>query len=312
MFFLFFCIRELFWCNHWSWTGFSLQHLRHMNFSLPAIKAQLLYSHMPYHNDTIINRRRKTSLTKYIPLNLFARFKGFCGVLLWEGAGDRTETAIFWPHSYGHQRWVFLILLMLNQRPRGQLCWVMAFFTASYQQLLWISNSIGRPDPLLPGVAFPTTFYLLTPSTSNWNSDFLSWLSYIIVQRPLNRLLDLWNGVWSSSSGNNCHAVHRSLSSGESVYECTMGIFFSSSHFISQFPPTQFPLITATRMCHFLPVHHLEWHFWPGRRSKYNTTCTERKMVENTDVLQTKRSRALQHGNNGGVTHPWYGYVNHT
>ena len=31
---------------------------------------------------------------------------------------------------------------------------------------------------------------------------------------------------WSSSSGNNCHAVHRSLSSGASVYECTMGIFF--------------------------------------------------------------------------------------
>ena len=38
--------------------------------------------------------------------------------------------------------------------------------------------------------------------------------------------------VWSSSSGNNCHAVHRSLSSGASVYECTMGIF-CSSHFIS-------------------------------------------------------------------------------
>ena len=32
--------------------------------------------------------------------------------------------------------------------------------------------------------------------------------------------------VWSSSSGNNCHAVHRSLFSGVSVYECTMGIFF--------------------------------------------------------------------------------------
>ena len=29
--------------------------------------------------------------------------------------------------------------------------------------------------------------------------------------------------VWSSSSGNNCHAVQRSLSSGASVYECIMG-----------------------------------------------------------------------------------------
>ena len=45
-------------------------------------------------------------------------------------------------------------------------------------------------------------------------------------------------------------------------------IFFTSSHFISQFPPTRFPLITATRMCHLLPVHYLEWHFWPGQQVK--------------------------------------------
>ena len=24
----------------------------------------------------------------------------------------------------------------------------------------------------------------------------------------------------------------------------------------------------ATGMCHFLPVHHLEWHFWPGQKLK--------------------------------------------
>ena len=76
--------------------------------------------------------------------------------------------------------------------------------------------------------------------------------------------------VWSLSSGNNCHAVQRSLSSGASVYESIMG-FFSLSHFVSQFLPTRFPLLTAIGMCHFLPVHHLEWHFGPGRRSKYNT-----------------------------------------
>ena len=67
--------------------------------------------------------------------------------------------------------------------------------------------------------------------------------------------------VWLSSSGNNCHAVYRSLSSGASVHECTMGIFFTSSHFISQFPPTRFPLITAIRMCHLPPVHHLGMAF---------------------------------------------------
>ena len=50
--------------------------------------------------------------------------------------------------------------------------------------------------------------------------------------------------------------------------------FVTSSHFISQLPPTRFPLITDIRMCYFLPVHHSEWHFWPGRRSKYHTVFT--------------------------------------
>ena len=50
------------------------------------------------------------------------------------------------PHSYGRQRCVFLVLLMLNRRPWGPLCWVLAFFTASYQHLLWSLNSIRVPE----------------------------------------------------------------------------------------------------------------------------------------------------------------------
>ena len=60
--------------------------------------------------------------------------------------------------------------------------------------------------------------------------------------------------VWSSSSGNNCHAVHRSLSSGASVYECIIG--FTLSHFISQIHPRDLFRLLAIGMCHFLPVHH--------------------------------------------------------
>ena len=44
--------------------------------------------------------------------------------------------------------------------------------------------------------------------------------------------------------------------------------FFTSSHFISQFPPTRFPLITAIRMCHLLPVHHLGMAFLVGSKAK--------------------------------------------
>ena len=131
-------------------------------------------------------------------------------------------------------------------------------------------NSIGGPEPLRSGVAFLTTSFLLTPSPTVW---LLSWLSYIIVQRPHCRLLDLWNrmfdrhqaGITVMQFTGHSLPVHQPMS-------VPWKFFFTSSHFISQFPPTLFPLITAIRMCHFLPVHHLEWHFWPGRRSKYNTT----------------------------------------
>ena len=67
-------------------------------------------------------------------------------------------------------------------------------------------------------------------------TDFLSSPNYIVVQSPTQYLpmtchRDVsfppfleWH-VWSSSSGNNCHAVHRSLSSGASVCECTAGFY---------------------------------------------------------------------------------------
>ena len=59
-------------------------------------------------------------------------------------------------------------------------------------------------------------------------TDFLSSPSYIIVQSPTQYLpitghQGISLHVWLSSSGNNCHAVHRSLSFGASVCGCTAG-----------------------------------------------------------------------------------------
>ena len=154
---------------------------------------------------------------------------------------------------------------MLNQRPRGSLCWVMAFFTASYQHLL---NSSEPQGPFgLMWLSLPQLVYNCVRSlTGTVLTSILTELynSSMPTQSPTRSLKSY---VWSSSSGNNCHAVHRSLSSGASVYECTMGIFFSSSHFISQFPPTRFPLITAIRMCHLLP-----WNGIFGRVEGQNIT----------------------------------------
>ena len=112
-------------------------------------------------------------------------------------------------------------------------------------------------------------YYLQTPTRWYGHASTTLQLLPISSDRDVSLPLPLEWPVWSSSSGNNCHVVQGSLSSGASVYESIMGFFFfTSSHFISQFRPTLFPFITAIRMCHFLPVHHLEWHFGPGQQVK--------------------------------------------
>ena len=156
---------------------------------------------------------------------------------------------------------------MLNRRPWGPLCWVLAFFTASYQHLLWTPNSIGVPEGPLGRV------WLSLPHLgSNWPGTPLARrtkLSYIIVRRPL----DLWNqmfnrhqaGITVMQFRGHSLPVHQSMS--------VPWEFFSSSHFISQFPPAWFPLITAIRMCHLFPVHHLGM----AKRSKYNMGTNNKK-----------------------------------
>ena len=89
-------------------------------------------------------------------------------------------------------------------------------------------------------------------------------LSYIMVQSQL----DLWNRMFDRHqaeitvmqfTGHSLPA-HQSMS--------VPWNFFSSSHFISQFPPTRFPLLTAIGMCHFLLVHHLGMAFWAWSKSQ--------------------------------------------
>ena len=63
----------------------------------------MLYSHMQNHSDTIIITQWWTSLKKYTSHFIWKS-------CVWEGVGDRTELQHIDPHSYGHQRCVFLVL----------------------------------------------------------------------------------------------------------------------------------------------------------------------------------------------------------
>ena len=166
-------------------------------------------------------------------------------------------TPKLWPSAlcFSHSPW------LLNQSPG------FPYYILSTS----ISNYTACPQlysPVSTVLNSSALYYLQTPTRWYGHASMPPQLLPISGDRNVSLPLPLEWPVWSSSSGNNCHAIQRSLSSGVSVYESIMGFFFISSHFISQFPPTRFPLTTATRMCHFLPVHHPEWHFWPGQKVK--------------------------------------------
>ena len=176
-----------------------------------------------------------------------------------------SRAAIYWPQLL----WLSALCLsrslgLLNRRPRDPFCWVMAFFTASYQQLLWNPTHRGPRGLLCPGVAFPTTPY--QQLISNCLTSVLTELynSSSPTESPTQSLE--WH-VWSSSSGNYCHAVHRSLSSGASLCSGTVGS--SPCPVLSALirPRDLFRLL-AIGMCHFLPVHHFGMAWLPGPKAK--------------------------------------------
>ena len=98
-----------------------------------------------------------------------------------------------------------------------------------------VAQPEARGPSSLLGVGF--LYHILSPNSPIYKlTDFLSSPSYIRVQSPTqylpitgHRNVSLppsleWY-VWSSLSGNNCHAVHKSLSSGASVCGCTVGFY---------------------------------------------------------------------------------------
>ena len=184
----------------------------------------------------------------------------------------------FDPNSIGHNCVSFPFSWAAQPRAWGPLCWVLAFSTTSCHQRVWPPNSIGVPDGPFGRVwlSLPLLVYLPLQLYCNSTGTWLpSWLRYIIIQRPHDRPLHLWNRMFNPHQAEitvmqfigHSLPVHQSMS--------VPWEFFSSSHFISQFPPTRFPLITAIRMCHLLPVHHLGMAFLAGSKGR-NITISKR------------------------------------
>ena len=133
---------------------------------------------------------------------------------MWEGAGDRTETVIFWPPL------LWPSTLCLSRSPDAQpealgpLCWW-------WLSLLHLISNFSGPQtpsgfPRAPSVGRGFLYHTSSNSVPNSTATAtvtLSWLSYIIVHANSIAYSNLEWHDWSSSRGNNCHAVHRTLSS---------------------------------------------------------------------------------------------------
>ena len=165
---------------------------------------------------------------------------------MWEGAGDRTELQYFDP------------TLMAVSVVSFSFSWCLTGGPGTHSAGWWlsllhlISNFSGPQTPsgflraLSAGCGFLYHTSSITPPPALTGTLWLlSWLSYIITVMQF--------------TGHSL-PVHQSMS--------VLWEYFTSSHFISRFPPTRFPLITAIRMCHFLPVHHLGMAFLAGSKAK--------------------------------------------
>ena len=208
---------------------------------------------------------RRLLLKKYTSHFIWKCSKGLLKVLLWEGVEDRAKTATYWP----------------------PLLWPSVF----------LSRSSGAAQPEARGAPLSAECWLSLPplvinSSDLQLTDFLSPPSYIIVSIAHSISLE-WH-VWSSSSGNNCHAVHRSLSSGESVYDCTMEFYLVPYCRPSQ--PTRFLPINAIGMCHFLPVNHFGMACLAGSKvniqhklnCKRSSTTSDAQKLTKVQKEQTK------------------------
>ena len=120
-----------------------------------------------WHND---NRRVKTSL-KNMYLSLYCKgSKRVTQGFTVRGNWRPNRTAIYWPPLL----WPSALCLsrspgLLNRRPNGPaLCWMMAFFTASYQHLVSKTPS-GVPRAPSAGCGFP--YHILSANSLDPNSS---------------------------------------------------------------------------------------------------------------------------------------------
>ena len=139
----------------------------------------------------------KTSLEKYSPLTLLQGFERVVQGLHVRGCWRPNINFIFWPPLLMTVTLCLSCSLRCSTRGLGVHCWMLAFFMASYQHLLWTSAPSGVSEDPLGRVWLSLPHLVSSFLEFYWQ---LLWhptqLSYIIIQRPHDRPLDLWNRIF--------------------------------------------------------------------------------------------------------------------
>ena len=148
---------------------------------------------------------------------------------------------------------------MLNRRPGGLSFLLSTGFLYHIMSPTGLQNYWGPEGPF--GRVWLSLPHLGSDLSHPQLTDFLSSLSYIIVQSPTQSL----NGMFDRHQAEitvmqfrgHSLPVHQSMS---------VPWAFILSHFVSQICLRDFFRLLAIGMCHFLPAHHFEMAFLAGTK----------------------------------------------
>ena len=158
-----------------------------------------IYIYTQHHNDTRIKTQEDFFKQIYIPLTLFVRVrKGCVGFYCERELETKQKLQYFDPIVMAVSVVSFLFSWCstggLGVHPAG--CWL---------SLLHLISNFSGPQtpsgfPRAPSAGRSFLYYISyiirpSPTGTGTVTWLLSWLSYIIFQRPLDHPLDLWNGM---------------------------------------------------------------------------------------------------------------------
>ena len=125
-----------------------------------------IYIYTQHHNDTINKQTQEDLFRKIYTSQFICKVQkgysiGFTVRGNWRpNINCNILTPLLWPSALCLSHYPTL----LNRRPWGSaLCWMMAFFTAFYQQLLWAPTQSGALTPSA-WCGFPYHISSITPS----------------------------------------------------------------------------------------------------------------------------------------------------